>query len=356
MTTTRDRTTRVVIVGAGYAGMTAAHRLHGKADVTVVSPTDRFVDRIRLHQFAAGSWSEAAVAPALAEVLPPGAVHVLGTVTAVGPGRVRLEDGRVLTADHIIVAAGSGVGGGVTNLESSRRLRRELAELGAGSLVRIDGAGHTGVETAAEIAEQRPDLRIVLVDPAGVLPHVGGRARRRVLLHLQRAGVTVSTDAGAPEPDLLVDCTGFATPTIDGLKAPDATLTFGPGLWAAGDIAATGHRWSCAAAEPMGAHVADNIIRSASGESPVPFRFGFAIQCISLGRRRGLVQVVRADDFPRRVTLGGLLGALVKEGISRMARRVATSDAAARYRWPSGPTVDELRRRQDQVSVTSRVR
>lgn len=47
---------RVVIVGAGYAGVNAAKRLaRSDADVTIVNPRADFVERIRLHQYLAGN-------------------------------------------------------------------------------------------------------------------------------------------------------------------------------------------------------------------------------------------------------------------------------------------------------------
>jgi NADH dehydrogenase len=334
---------QVVIVGAGYAGLSAAHRLSGRADIVVVSPGSRFVDRIRLHQFAAGGCTEDQVAPRLTDVLPASARHVEGTVVAVEPGRVLLDGGTQLTADHIIVSAGSGIGGGVTNLESSREVRDRLALLSAGSLVRIDGAGHTGVELASEIAECRPDVNVVLTDPAGLLPRMSETAQRKARRHLHRVGVTLMSELPQTESaEIVIDCTGFDTPHIEGLSAPDDTLGLGEGLWVAGDIANTGHRWSCAAAEPMGAHVADNILRVARGEDPAPFEFGFFIQCVSLGRSQGLIQVARPNDDPRRIVLSGRLAAFVKERICRMALRIATSKSAVRYRWPRGPLVHEV--------------
>ncbi|MGO4205460.1 hypothetical protein AB4Z09_27740 [Rhodococcus sp. TAF43] len=51
--------THVVVVGAGYAGGMAANRVAsaGISDVvvTVINPRWEFVERIRLHQYAAGS-------------------------------------------------------------------------------------------------------------------------------------------------------------------------------------------------------------------------------------------------------------------------------------------------------------
>src|SRR5437016_5042280 len=54
--------TEVVIVGAGYAGLLATARLAGKlrrgrghqpVNITLVNASDVFVERIRLHEFAA---------------------------------------------------------------------------------------------------------------------------------------------------------------------------------------------------------------------------------------------------------------------------------------------------------------
>src|SRR6478672_11075175 len=54
-------TTKVVVIGGGYAGTVAANHLRVRADVdiTLVNPRPKFVERIRLHQFAAGNYDPA---------------------------------------------------------------------------------------------------------------------------------------------------------------------------------------------------------------------------------------------------------------------------------------------------------
>lgn len=49
--------TQVVVIGGGYAGTLAANhlRLRDDVDITLVNPRPVFVERIRLHQLAAGS-------------------------------------------------------------------------------------------------------------------------------------------------------------------------------------------------------------------------------------------------------------------------------------------------------------
>ena len=55
--TDNNTTTKVVVIGGGYAGTLAANHLRMRADVdiTLVNPRPKFVERIRLHQFVAGS-------------------------------------------------------------------------------------------------------------------------------------------------------------------------------------------------------------------------------------------------------------------------------------------------------------
>jgi hypothetical protein len=73
-----------------------------------------------------------------------------------------------------------------------------------------------------------------------------------------------------------------------------------------------------------------------AGAAQVPFDFGYAIQCISLGRREGLVQVVNRDDSPRERIVSGRLGAWIKEAISRYAYASVplTRRWPGFYRWP----------------------
>ena len=49
--------TKVVVIGGGYAGTLAANhlRLRADVDITLVNPRPTFVERLRLHQFAAGT-------------------------------------------------------------------------------------------------------------------------------------------------------------------------------------------------------------------------------------------------------------------------------------------------------------
>jgi NADH:ubiquinone reductase (H+-translocating) len=66
---------------------------------------------------------------------------------------------------------------------------------------------------------------------------------------------------------------------------------------------------------------------------------GFLVQCLSLGRDRGVIQVVRADDASRRLAFGGQVAALVKEQVCRYTLSGLQKERSkpGSYRAVSGP-------------------
>lgn len=99
---------RVVVIGAGYAGVMAANRLAaaGRSDVgvTVVNPRPDFVERVRLHEHAAGATH--AVRP-LSGLLHRDVRLRVATVETIAERSVRLDDGGALAFDHLLYAVGS---------------------------------------------------------------------------------------------------------------------------------------------------------------------------------------------------------------------------------------------------------
>lgn len=374
-----DRTTRVVVVGAGYAGVMAANRIqaagHTDVEVTVVNPRPDFVERVRLHQYATGSGG--ATVP-LAEVLHAGARLHVGTVDRIGDRELLLGDGSTLGFDHLVYAVGSradrrapGAEHAYTvgDLEDAERLRMRLRELGAGSAVVIVGGGLTGIEAAAEIAEQRTDLRVHLVSAGPVAAGLAPGGRRSVSRTLARLGVQVRegarvqrVEAGHVVLDDTTELAADATVWAGAFSVPDLARRSGlpvdasgrlrtdenlvcvghPEIVGVGDAVAppdnvAGHiRMSCQAAIPMGAHGADTVLAQLDGRRPEPLSMGFLLQCISLGRGAGVVQFVRKDDSPRSLALSGRTGAFVKEQICRYTVRWVQAKAGS-YRWQRGP-------------------
>ncbi|MFI5868162.1 NAD(P)/FAD-dependent oxidoreductase [Streptomyces sp. NPDC051546] len=362
--------TEVVVIGGGYAGVMAANRLTGRGGVTVtlVNPRPDFVHRIRLHQLVGGS--DAAVI-AYGDVLSEHVRLVVDTVTHIGKDAhtLTLASGGTLAYDHLIYAVGSSgaapaVPGAdrhahpVATLEDALRLRPVLDAAPATATITVVGAGPTGIETAAELAEQGRAVTIVC---GGVLgPYLHARGRRTVAARLARLGVTVVDGPGTEVTEVTDDTVhladgralpaavtiwtaGFAVPdlaarsglTTDALGRllTDETLTSVDDVHivAAGDAATPSGlplRMSCQAAVPMGARAADTVLSRIAEEQPATLNQPFAAQCISLGRHAGIFQFANRLDAAVWFHIDGVLGAKLKETVCKVVPKHLADEAA----------------------------
>ncbi|MGH3556579.1 MAG: FAD-dependent oxidoreductase, partial [Mycobacterium sp.] len=151
--------THVVVLGGGYAGTLAANHLRQRADVdvTLVNPRPVFVERIRLHQFAAGTGTATVDYGTL---LGEGIRLITGAAERIdgAEAKVVLNSGATLDFDYLIYAVGSGTAAPefaypIAEFEHTERLRGALDELHPDAPVTVVGAGLTGIETATELAE-----------------------------------------------------------------------------------------------------------------------------------------------------------------------------------------------------------
>lgn len=352
---------RVVVIGGGYSGTLAANhlRMRGGADVpeiTLVNPRPKFVERIRLHQFVAGT-ADATVD--YGELLGEAIRLVVDTATRIDTGTrsVELASGDALRYDYAIYAVGStgavtaSVPGAaefaypVAELEQAQRLRAAVDELHADAPVTVVGGGPTGIEVATELAEQ--GRRVTLVCGGRLGPSLSEPGRRSVAKVLRKLRIAVlETDVvtevradavvfadGAVRPSALTIWTaGFGVPELavaSGLSTDaigrlltDETLTSvdDPRVIAAGDCAAPSGeplRMCCASASQLGPQAANTVLSRIAGTDPAVFQYGFAGTCTSLGRRRAIVQLGRKDDTPIDLHIGGRVAAAVKEMICR---------------------------------------
>ncbi len=329
----------VVVVGAGYAGTIAAIRMARSSScrVTLVNGSDTFVERIRLHEWAAGRKPRQHTIVSL--LRGTGATFKQGRVTAVDTARkkVVLEDGATLAYDRLVLATGSVTARRTTTheheftLDSTEWMARlpQLAE--QGGRVAVHGGGLTGIETAVELAERWPTLRVTLVST-----HIGSELSDAARAHMQRVlqRHRVEMTTALDEVDLAIICTGFqAAPLPEGLALTtnarghvvvDAALRSidDDTIFVAGDLAVMQHRppiaipLGCKSALPMGAHVADNVIASLNARPLSPFDFQALGYCVSLGRKDGVVQWFSRDGQMQGVWTGRL-AAYTKELICR---------------------------------------
>ncbi|WP_098898786.1 NAD(P)/FAD-dependent oxidoreductase [Streptomyces sp. st77] len=361
---------RVVVIGAGYTGATAAgrlaRRLRGEdVSITLVNAEPDFVERVRMHQLAVGQTLRPR--PFDEMFAGTGVELRLGQVTGIDVDRRTVtvtgaEGPSDLEYDTLVYALGSawntqGVPGTtehaheIAGRDGALRLRDRLAALAPGSPVTVVGGGLTGVEAATELAETRPDLDVSLIARAGLgdwLSPKGARHLHKVFSNLritthEHTTVTavqadrVTTTEGDIPAAVTIWTTGFAVHPIarattletgeTGRITVDATMRSlsHPDVYAIGDAAlVTGPgdkplRMSCASGVPTAWQAADAIAARLTDTKLPTISARYFNQCISLGRKEGLIQYVTADDRSVNAALTGRLAALYKELVCKGA-------------------------------------
>lgn len=374
---------RIVVLGAGYAGAFAAGNLARRlssvdTEITVVNADPHFVERMRLHQLAIGQdlrfrkladvFAGSGVRLRLARVggVDPERRTVALTGEADGPGEAGKAGGGgagELAYDTLLYALGSsvahhGVPGvaeyafDVTGRSSALRLRERLADLGAGGTVLVVGEGLTGIETATEFAESRPDLSVALAARGELGAWLSPKARRHLRRAFDRLGITVHehTRVEAVEPtraitadgtslaaDVTVWSAGFAVHPIaaaSGLEVADTgqivvdrsmRSVSHPDVYAAGDsVYAIGENgrplpMSCASAGLTNMQATAAIIARLTGDEVPTTGLKYHGNHISLGRRDAIFQMVDTDVRSKSWYLGGRTAARLKSGVLKGA-------------------------------------
>jgi NADH:ubiquinone reductase (H+-translocating) len=347
----------ILILGGGYGGALAAARIAKRGiPVTLVDASSALVERIRLHQVAAGEDIAPIPYSRLFRELPVEVVQARVISIDGDSKRVRTTRGE-LAYDTLVYALGS-VSETPEHAVSVGNPMAVRARLRDARHVAIVGGGLTGIETASEIAERHPHLDVTLIDSGTFGGDLAPRAQRHLrewfaahhVTLIENTRVTSVDEEGVMldgaqrlYADLVLWCGSFRLSPIAreaGLEVnargqivvDEQLRSSDPSIYAIGDAAAFYDvRMSCAVALPMGAYVADVL----SGETDDPFRFAFAIRCISLGRHDGIIQFTEADDTPRDRALTGRPAAWIKEMICRYTvLSLLLERHGVHYRWP----------------------
>ncbi|MFC3495529.1 NAD(P)/FAD-dependent oxidoreductase [Glycomyces rhizosphaerae] len=361
---------RIIVLGAGYAGASAAGRLARKLSpedvtITLVNAEPDFVERVRMHELAAGK--DLKPRP-LVDILAGTGVELrLAKVTAVDADRktvavIDADGGAELAYDTLVYALGSGwndlgVPGTaehacqIASRPGALEARERLARMDAGQPVVIVGGGLTGIEAVTEIAEARPDLDVAIAVRGGFGDWLTPKAQERLREVADKLGITVhehaavtavhadavETETGTIPAAVAVWTTGFAVHPIAGATTMEVTdrgqivvdrdmrSVSHPDVYAVGDsgyaMSDVGKplRMSCASGIPMAWIAADAIAAELTGGKRGKVPLAYAQQCISLGRKEGLIQFVTAADQAKAGFLRGRTAAIYKELICKGA-------------------------------------
>lgn len=266
--------TKIVIIGAGYAGVLTAKKLERKlkknkeVSITIIDKNPYHTMLTELHEVAAGRVDEEGLRLSLERIFAGRRVDVrLDTVTSVDFGKKRvIGTNQQYPYDYLVICAGSkptyyGVEGAEENafklwsFEDAVILKDHIQETFRRAAKQTDpeekkrlltfhvvGAGFTGVEMAGELAEYVPilcdkyeiDRELVSISDIDVLqrtvPALPEKLSAKVEKRLRKMGVRVLLDTGV---------VSIGKDYIDLKRGDDVVReTSGTIIWAAGIEAA----------------------------------------------------------------------------------------------------------------------
>jgi NADH dehydrogenase len=249
---------KVVIIGSGFGGLTAAKALrHADVDIKMVAKTTHHLFQPLLYQVATGIISSGEIAPPTRIVLrnQKNVQVLLGEVTHIDLASKTIKSELLghtyLTPyDSLIIAAGAGQSyfgndhfaewaPGMKSIDDALEVRGrilgafEQAERSSDPARReklltftVVGAGPTGVEMAGQIAEladhtlkgafrhiDSTQARVILLDAApAVLPPMGEKLGKKAQARLEKMGVEIQLNAMVTD----VDRNGITVKDSDG--------------------------------------------------------------------------------------------------------------------------------------------
>lgn len=370
--------TQIVILGGGYAGVSAALRIHKlklNCSVTLVNESEWFVERIRNHEWSSGKIPKKIQ---MTSLLPKSTKFIEARATKIDPYNNSLElhgkDGKEnLKYDYLIYALGSTTVQkihesvySVSTAQESERLRKAVKNQPRAK-VWVLGGGLTGIEIATELKETHPDLKVGLIDKKE-LGHGFSNAAKKYLRHVFtkmdidvveitlvskiQEGKILLENTLSLSSDIAVQAFGFqcsplgkdaGLPTnsknqiiVDERLRPKGFSN----IICAGDSVSrpnTSLRMGCATAMPMGTYAAEQLHQILKGKSVDAFCFSFVARCVSLGRRNGMIQFVDENDRATDKVWTNKLGALTKELVCKgttLVFRLEKQFPFRIYTWP----------------------
>ena len=321
--------TQVLIIGGGFAGVATAQNLSKNGvDTLLVDKKDYFeVTYAVLRDVADPERNSGQGRRRYSDLLSGKFVH--SGVVELKSNEARLENGVIVSFDHVVIASGSRypslplAKSVSSNSIDARNI--ELAEyhrqLKQASEVLIIGGGVVGVELAGEIAYAMPNLKVILAHrSSALLDGFKPKAQLKALKQLERLQVEVQfnkeyeaqgsvyIDQNSKTkltPDLVFAATGtlpnneFLTSFFShivnerGLVKVEENLQVKgePNMFAIGDIADVGEAKLGYLALEQGKYVAKTIVKLLAGKHNKGYKRNPFMALVPTGQKSGVVQL-----------------------------------------------------------------
>jgi NADH dehydrogenase len=239
------QTTKVLILGGGFAGIKTARELHKNPNlsITLISNEDTFRYGATIWRAATGHLKEDSYVP-IGDLLPKNVRLIQDTATTIDRDarKVTLASGEIVRYDYCVIGLGVVTSYfGIKGLEEysysvktskefdafRKHLHQELIdEKALDKNYVVVGAGPTGVELAAalkgylkqvakhhRLRAKRVNMELIEASPR-VLPTLSQTASRHTLKHLRKLGVHVRTNTAVKgESKNMINIGGHLVPT-----------------------------------------------------------------------------------------------------------------------------------------------
>lgn len=313
---------KVVVIGGGFAGATAAKKLRGKCDLTLIDTEDFF-------EYTPGIL-RVLVEPEHYKKLHAnhkdylqGSKFVTGHVKKIEKDKVILMNGKKLNYDYLVIASGSNYNSPIKEEDTyfATRVKHLLEankKIQNSEKIAIVGGGLVGIELAAELATHYDDKKISVISSGdSILERNSKKTQDYSRKFLEKRGVEIifneriigkdkknlNGQSGKKYPYDMAFFTVGIKPNI-GFMQGDFSK-FAPkgievneylqipnmeNIFVAGDVSNIIEEKTAQNAEKHGSVVAQNILSLIQGKKMQKYISKKRLMVISLGKNRGIIE------------------------------------------------------------------
>lgn len=338
-------TEKIVVIGAGYAGIRVAKKLlkqvQNNTRILLIDQNSNHTLVTNLHEVASGRVSPKAIQIPLKQIFHNDAIEIIeDRIIAMDTDCKQLTGEKgIYTYDRLIVASGAqanfyGIPGARENtipldsMEEALKIRKKVSDQTTQTVI-LCGAGLTGVELAADLKVMQPHLSIRLIEAQpSILPGLDPTHQKKVTKKLEKMGVElfletkvmqvhpgrvgISSAKGMEtlEGDLLIWTSGTQAQWTDTVAEPGSLIAMAnhcttscKDVFIAGD--AGNPQYACVENGLQSADcLVENLKRVNEGKEPEAFQFKDKGQMIALGPFDGITTT--------RISLKGWLAQVLK--------------------------------------------